>query len=87
MYTCFMARSGAAKLSDQLRAAIDGSGLSRYAICKAIELDQAVLSRFMAGTSGLSLETIDRLAALLGLQLVARKRLSQGRYGNYGKRD
>jgi ribosome-binding protein aMBF1 (putative translation factor) len=57
------------KLSDQIRHAIDHSGMSRYAIAKAIGLDQATLSRFMAGKGGLALETMDKLAELLGLRL------------------
>lgn len=61
--------------SDQVRKAIDASGLSRHAICVAIELDRAVMSKFMAGKCGLSLESLDRLAAFLGWRLVAgRKR-------------
>lgn len=62
------------KLSDQIRRAIDASGMSRYAIAKAIDLDQSVLSRFMAGTSGLSVQNLDRLGKLLGLKLVAEDR-------------
>ena len=62
------------KLTDQLRAAIDASGLSRYAICKAIGLDQATMSKFMAGKQGLALDTVDRLGELLGLKLVTTKR-------------
>ena len=82
-----MART-AAKLSDQLRAAIDASGLSRYAICKAIGLDQSVLSRFMAGKSGLAVETIDRLGELLALELVTKSRPAKGQGKvNHGKRD
>ena len=63
----------AGRLSDQLRVAIDCSDMSRYAIAKAINLDQSVLSRFMAGRSGLSVENIDKLGELLGLRIVVEK--------------
>jgi len=56
-------------LSDQLRSAIEASGLSRADICRKIELDPGVMSRFMAGKCGLALKTIDRLGRLLGMQL------------------
>ncbi len=58
-----------AKLTDQLSKAIDhnAQGMTRYAICKASGLDQSTLSRFMAGKSGLALETVDKLGELLGL--------------------
>ena len=61
------------KFTDQLRHAIDASGMSRYAVAKAIDLDQSTLSRFMAGKAGLALDTVDRLGDLLGLKLVATK--------------
>jgi ribosome-binding protein aMBF1 (putative translation factor) len=67
------------KLSDQLRQAIDASEMSRYAIAKAIGLDQSVLSRFMAGKSGLAFETIDKLGELLELRLVAAKSPTKGK--------
>jgi transcriptional regulator with XRE-family HTH domain len=57
------------KLSDQVRDAVNGSGLSRYRICREIGLNQGTLSRFMSGKSGLSLESLDRLGELLGLEL------------------
>ncbi len=58
-------------LSDQLRDAVNDSGMSRYAICKAIGMNQGAMSRFMSGRSGLSLETIDKLAELLGLEIAS----------------
>ena len=61
------------QLSDQLRQAIEKSGLSRYAVCKACDIDQGSMSRFMAGQVGLSLDTIDRIGDFLGLDLVERK--------------
>jgi transcriptional regulator with XRE-family HTH domain len=61
---------GNLRFSDQIRAAVDASGRSRYAICQAIGLNQGAMSRFMAGKSGISLETLDRLAQLLGLSVV-----------------
>lgn len=67
------------KLTDQLRAAIDGSGMSRYAVAKAINLDQSTLSRFMASKSGLALDTVDKLGELLDLQLVSGKKPVKGK--------
>jgi transcriptional regulator with XRE-family HTH domain len=55
--------------SEELRAAIDASGMSRYAICKAIGLDQAEMSRFMARKYGLRMQVLDKLAELLDLHL------------------
>jgi len=57
------------RISDQLRAAIDASGLSRYRICKELGIDQATMSRFMSGERGLTLKVIDRLGEFLGLTL------------------
>jgi transcriptional regulator with XRE-family HTH domain len=62
-----------AKLSEQIRQAIKASGMTRYAICKRLEFSESVMSKFVRGRCGLSLETIDRLGDLLGLNIVARK--------------
>ena len=59
-------------LSDQIRRAVDASGLSRYAICKAAQIDQGAMSRFMAGDAGLLLEALDRLGQVLNLEVKAR---------------
>ncbi len=57
-------------ISEQLRASINASGLSRYRICKAIGLPQSTMSHFMAGHCGLSLATVDRLGKFLGLRVI-----------------
>jgi plasmid maintenance system antidote protein VapI len=56
--------------SDQLRCMIDQSELSRNQICNEAGLDPSHLHRFVHGTGKLTNETIDRLAAVLGLRLV-----------------
>jgi transcriptional regulator with XRE-family HTH domain len=55
--------------SQQIRDAVDSSGMSRYAICNAIGLTQGAMSRFMAGKAGLSLEILDRLAPVIGIEI------------------
>jgi transcriptional regulator with XRE-family HTH domain len=59
------------KLSDQIRRAVDASGLSRYRVCKELGFSQASMSRFMSGHSGLSMEVLDALADLLELNITA----------------
>ena len=58
--------------SDQVRGAVVGSGLSRYRICKEIRITESTMSRFMNGKGGLSMASLDRLANLLGLEIVTR---------------
>jgi transcriptional regulator with XRE-family HTH domain len=60
-------------VSEQLRNAIGAAGVTRYRICRDLGISESTLSRFMAGTSGLTLATIDRLAEYLHLELVSRK--------------
>jgi transcriptional regulator with XRE-family HTH domain len=60
------------KLSDQIRRAVDASGLSRYRIAKKIGVAESTMSRFMAG-SGLETSNLDRLADLLGVDIVVSK--------------
>jgi len=70
-----MKRKDPTRLADQLRKAIDAAKrtrkLSRYAICKEIGLPESTMSRFMNGYSGLQLNKIERLADLLGLNIVS----------------
>jgi transcriptional regulator with XRE-family HTH domain len=62
------------KLSDQIRRAVDVSGLSRYRICKELGIAESTMSRFMTGRGGLSMDYLDALADLLGLDVQAGKR-------------
>ena len=57
-------------LADQIRAAVDECGMSRYALGKLIGMDKAVMSRFMAGKGFLSEESLNRLAGALNLSIV-----------------
>lgn len=56
-------------LSDELRQAIERSGVSRYSIWQQTGIDQGSLSKFMDGERGLGIESIDKLADLLGLHI------------------
>jgi transcriptional regulator with XRE-family HTH domain len=60
--------------SDQIREAVDASGLSRYRICKEVGITESTMSRFMNSKGGLSMASLDRLAELLALELKARRR-------------
>ncbi len=57
------------KLSDQLRAAIEGSGKSRYQISLETGIDAATLCRFMKCKGGLSVDGLDKIGECLGLSL------------------
>jgi len=45
--------------------------VSRYRLWKETGIDQAVLSRFVAGKAGMTLKSLDVLADALGLRVVA----------------
>jgi transcriptional regulator with XRE-family HTH domain len=60
--------------SDEVRRAVDSSGLSRYRVCRELGIAESTLSRFMSGERGLTMKCLDRLAALLDLHVAAGKR-------------
>lgn len=66
--------------SDKLRAVIVARGLSASAIARAAEVAPSMLTRFLAGDRGLSLDTFDRVSQALGLKLVegGRRDLTRG---------
>ncbi len=67
-----MARKKIKKLSDQVRNAIDNSGITRYRIAKEIQIDESALAKFYNGHQGLSLKALDRLGEYLGLEIITR---------------
>jgi transcriptional regulator with XRE-family HTH domain len=58
-------------LSEQLRELIAAAGLSVYELARDAGVDRSVLSRFLAGKRTITLETVDRLAVVLKLRLIA----------------
>lgn len=66
-------------MSDQIRDSIDASSMSRYAICKHLDLAESTMSRFMSGRGGLSMNTLDALSELLDLNITTGKRKPKGR--------
>lgn len=64
-------------LTEQLRRVIRDSGQSQYAICKALGIQFATLSRFLSGERGLSMEALDKLGQHLDLEL--KQRPTKGR--------
>jgi hypothetical protein len=69
-----MVKRKSAKLSDQVRLAIDESGMSRYAIAKIAAIDESLLAKFYNKKGGLSTPALDRLGEALGLEVVAAKK-------------
>lgn len=58
-------------LTDQLREHIRQADFSQRQFAFRVGTDPAVLSRFLNGRGGLSMEVIDNVGKLLGLTLVA----------------
>ena len=57
------------KLSEQVRQALNGCGLTRYRVWKETGISQVALSRFVNGERGLPMKTLDRLADFLDLNI------------------
>ena len=68
-----------APILDDIRQAIQVSGKTRYRISKDLGISQGQLSELMAGTKGLSIETLERLADYLELEIVAKPKRRKGR--------
>ena len=60
---------GKKSFTDQMRGALKKSGKTRYSISQATGIPQGSLSRFVNGLAGLSPESLDKIADLLGWEL------------------
>jgi transcriptional regulator with XRE-family HTH domain len=67
-------------LTDQIRQAIDDSGLTRYQIAKETGIDESALAKFYNGRRGLSMEALNALGEFLQLKIIlGRKPADKGR--------
>jgi transcriptional regulator with XRE-family HTH domain len=64
-----MAKKRTNLLTDQLRRAIDDSGLTRYQIARATGIDESALAKFYNGHRGLSMEALNSLGEFLQLKI------------------
>ena len=65
-------------LQDQLRQAIEDSGLTLYAISKGSGIAYPVVYRFASGERDLTLATASRLADYFGMRLTRPRRPKKG---------
>ncbi len=65
------------RIAEQIRTAIDESNLTPSEIARRSGIDKSIISRFMSGKGGLTLESIEKLAPVLGLRIVGGKRLKK----------
>ncbi|MFI5458034.1 MAG: helix-turn-helix domain-containing protein [Isosphaerales bacterium] len=64
--------------SEELRRATRESGMTRYAISAKTGIAQSTLCKFVQGERGLSLESIDKLMDVLGLEIRPRHKRKEG---------
>ena len=61
-------------LAEQLRKAIAASGLTPYRIATDADVDRAIMTRFVNGDRGLTLDTASKIADYLALELRPKRR-------------
>lgn len=66
--------AGTTKLTDQIRDAIDASGLTRYYIAQETGIDESALAKFYNGHRGLSMEALNALGEFLQLKITLGRR-------------
>lgn len=66
-----------ATVLETLRRAVEQSDETRYRIAKESGINASQLARLVSGERGLSLETAERLAEYLGLEITVRPQLGR----------
>jgi transcriptional regulator with XRE-family HTH domain len=64
-------------VTDQLRQAIDASGLTRYQIAKETGIDESALAKFYNGRRGLSMNALNALGEFLQLRVTLGRKLGE----------
>ena len=64
-----MAKKRTKLQTDQMRQAIDDSGLTRYRIAKETGISESALAQFYNGNRGLSMEALNALGECLQLTI------------------
>jgi transcriptional regulator with XRE-family HTH domain len=64
--------------TDQIRDAIDASGVTRYAIAHETGIDESSLAKFYNGKGWLSLESFEALGKFLNLKITLGSKPKQG---------
>jgi hypothetical protein len=62
------------KLFAEVRTAVAKAGIPSAEIARRSAIDKASLSRFLSGTTGLSVPSLERVAAAVGLEIVVRRK-------------
>ena len=65
-----MAKKRSKLLSDQIRQAIDDSGLTRYRIAQETGISETALALFYNGQRGLSMKALNALGEFLQLTII-----------------
>lgn len=68
-YDSRMAKKRSNLVSDQLRKAIDDSGLTRYRIAQETGISETAISLFYNGQRGLSMKAVNALGEFLQLKI------------------
>lgn len=72
-----MSKTPRKSIADQLRRAIDESGLSRYQIAKETGIDESALAKFYNGQRGLSMSALNSLGECLQLTIILGRKTGQ----------